>query len=152
MRLRVRIPPGTWMSVACECCVLSGRGLYDGLITRPEESYRLWCVVVCDLYEEALAHRGLLRKRTKFLMLKKSVLSAKCISLNSTSYGIPAITPAHPICLNGAHRDKVNISCTTLEVSDVASNDVRSFYVRIGTESGTVAPIVWNDRANYLKH
>jgi len=29
--------------------VLSGRGLCDKLITRPEESYRLWCVVVCDL-------------------------------------------------------------------------------------------------------
>jgi hypothetical protein len=29
--------------------VLSGRGLCDGLITHPEESYRLWCVVVCDL-------------------------------------------------------------------------------------------------------
>jgi len=28
--------------------VLSGRGLYDELITRPEESDRLWCVVVCD--------------------------------------------------------------------------------------------------------
>jgi hypothetical protein len=25
------------------------RGLCDELITRPEESYRLWCVVVCDL-------------------------------------------------------------------------------------------------------
>jgi len=29
--------------------VLLGRGLCDELITRPEESYRLWCVVVCDL-------------------------------------------------------------------------------------------------------
>jgi len=28
---------------------LSGRGLCDELITRPEESYRLGCVVVCDL-------------------------------------------------------------------------------------------------------
>ena len=37
------------MFVCCECCVLSGRGLCDGLITRPEESYRLWCVVLCDL-------------------------------------------------------------------------------------------------------
>ena len=37
------------MSVCCECCVLSGRGLCDELITRPEESYRLWRVVVCDL-------------------------------------------------------------------------------------------------------
>jgi len=37
------------MFVCCEYCVLSGRGLCDELITRPEESYRLWCVVVCDL-------------------------------------------------------------------------------------------------------
>jgi len=37
------------MSVCCECCVLLGRGLCDQLITRPEESYRLRCVVVCDL-------------------------------------------------------------------------------------------------------
>jgi hypothetical protein len=34
------------MFVCCECCVLSGRGLRDGLITRPEESYWLWHVVV----------------------------------------------------------------------------------------------------------
>jgi len=40
---------GAWMFVCCECCVLSGRGICDELITRPEESYRLWCVVVCDL-------------------------------------------------------------------------------------------------------
>ena len=31
------------------CCVLSGRGLCDELITGVEESYRMWCVVVCDL-------------------------------------------------------------------------------------------------------
>ena len=49
LRLWVRIPPGAWMFFCSECCVLSGRGLCDGLITRPEESYRLWCVVVCDL-------------------------------------------------------------------------------------------------------
>jgi hypothetical protein len=42
--LWVRIPPGVWMSVSCECCVLSGRGLFDELITRPEESHRVWCV------------------------------------------------------------------------------------------------------------
>ena len=29
--------------------MLSGRGLCDELITLPEESYRLCCVVVCDL-------------------------------------------------------------------------------------------------------
>ena len=49
LRSWVRIPPVTSMFVFCECCVLSGRGLCDALITRPEESYRLRCVVVCDL-------------------------------------------------------------------------------------------------------
>jgi hypothetical protein len=42
--LWVRVPPRAWVSVSCECCVLSGRGLCDGLIPRPEESYRVWCV------------------------------------------------------------------------------------------------------------
>ena len=49
LRLWVRITLGAWTFVCCECCVLSGRGLCDGLVTRPEESYRLWCVAVCDL-------------------------------------------------------------------------------------------------------
>jgi hypothetical protein len=44
----VRIPPGRGCLSLVKCSVLSGRGLCDGLITRPEESYRLWCVVVCD--------------------------------------------------------------------------------------------------------
>ena len=47
--LWVRIPPEAWVFVCCECCVLSGTGLCDELITRPEESYRMWCVVVCYL-------------------------------------------------------------------------------------------------------
>jgi len=63
------------MFVYCECCVLSGRGLCDELITRLEESYRLWCLVVCDLEtsrmrrpwpalgRSALGERGLIFKR-----------------------------------------------------------------------------------------
>ena len=49
LRSWVRIPPVAWIFVYCECCVFSDRGLCDELITRPEESYRLGCVVVCDL-------------------------------------------------------------------------------------------------------
>jgi len=49
LRLWVRIPPGAWRSACCECCVLSGRGLGVGPITRPEVFFWLWCVVVCDL-------------------------------------------------------------------------------------------------------
>jgi hypothetical protein len=40
--------PGGWTSVCCDCCVLLGRGLCEKLITRLEESYRLWCFVVGD--------------------------------------------------------------------------------------------------------
>jgi hypothetical protein len=36
------------MDVCCECCVLSDRGLCVWLITRPEESYRVWCLSECD--------------------------------------------------------------------------------------------------------
>ena len=41
--------PAGGMDVCSVCCLLSGRGLCDELITRPEESYRQWYVVVCDL-------------------------------------------------------------------------------------------------------
>jgi hypothetical protein len=49
LRLWVQIPQVAWMFVCCDCCVLSGRGLCKELITHPEESYWMWCVVVCDL-------------------------------------------------------------------------------------------------------
>jgi hypothetical protein len=61
--LRVRIPPGAWKSLPCECCVLSGRVPCVGLITVPEESYRVWCVWVwlwSHDSEDALAHYGML--------------------------------------------------------------------------------------------
>jgi len=47
--LRVRIPPGIWMAVSCEYCVLSGRVLCDGPILSPEEPYR---VCMCVLLSE----------------------------------------------------------------------------------------------------
>ena len=69
LRSWVRIPPEAWIFVCCECRVLSGRGLCGGLITRPEESYRLWCVVVCDLEnlknEEAMTCVGSQRHSKK---------------------------------------------------------------------------------------
>ena len=36
--------PAGDMGVCRECCVLSFTGLCDGPITRPEESYGMWCV------------------------------------------------------------------------------------------------------------
>ena len=49
LRSWVRIPLVAWMFVCCECCVLSGRGLCNELIAHPEESYWLWCIILCDL-------------------------------------------------------------------------------------------------------
>ena len=55
--------------------MLSGRGLCDELITRPEESYRLWCVVVCDLEnlkkEVAMTRVGSQRHRGEKNKLEK---------------------------------------------------------------------------------
>jgi len=63
------------MSVSCECCVLSGRGLSDGLITRPEESYLLWCIV-CDLETSKMRRPwttgGLLRQKKKKRKCRKN--------------------------------------------------------------------------------
>jgi hypothetical protein len=49
LRFWVRILPEAWRFFCCKCCVFSGRGLCVQLITRPEEFYRLWCIVVWDL-------------------------------------------------------------------------------------------------------
>jgi len=37
-------PPGPWMTVSFECCVLSGRGVSRGLVARPKDPYSMWCV------------------------------------------------------------------------------------------------------------
>ena len=43
-------PSGAWMSLSCEGYVLSGRGICDGSITHPEDSYRVSvCLTVCGL-------------------------------------------------------------------------------------------------------
>jgi len=46
------------MFVCCESCVLSSRGLCDELIPCPEESCRMWCVVVCDLEISRMRSHG----------------------------------------------------------------------------------------------
>jgi hypothetical protein len=42
------------MFVSFECFVLSCRGLCDGPILCPEDSYRLWCVSVYDLENSSM--------------------------------------------------------------------------------------------------
>jgi len=49
-------------------CLLSGRGLCDELIIRPEESYRLWWVVVCDLETSRTLGRSATEKKSDHLV------------------------------------------------------------------------------------
>jgi len=85
------------MEVCCKCCVLSGRGLCDELITRTKESDRLWCVVVCDL-ETSWMRRprptgGCCSKRKKVDLLRRNphwwspiISSAYGVSLDSSMW------------------------------------------------------------------
>jgi hypothetical protein len=67
------------MPVCCECCVLSGSYFCDELITRPEESYRLWCVVECDnrnlKNEEAIARVGSHRHKKNSPKMREDILN-----------------------------------------------------------------------------
>ena len=92
LRLRVRIPPWAWMSVCCECCALSGRGLCDELITRPEESYRLWCVVVCDLETSWMSSLGAVALDTN---KQPGVGRESCRLLNTSVLDTPVNTLEH---------------------------------------------------------
>ena len=56
---------GTWLSASWECCVLSGRGLCDGPIPRPEDSGRVctchWVCIRCNskpLHLQWVGRRG----------------------------------------------------------------------------------------------
>jgi len=92
IEINKKIPPGAWMSVRCECCVLSGRGLGDEPITRPEESYRLWCVVMWsrNLKNEAMARVGPQRHR-EYCVLPGRGLGDEPITRPEESYRLRCV-------------------------------------------------------------
>ena len=96
--IAVSNPTGrAWISLFCECCVLSGRGLFEELITHPEESYRVCCVRVWSWVpdnEEALAHWGgcrtLKKKRPDVYKLDRrtlKVLFCACLWILGCFFG-----------------------------------------------------------------
>ena len=103
------------MFVCCECCVLSGRGLCDELITRPEQSYRLWCVVVCDLENlknaEAMTRVGSQRhsnNKTKSVWLKLYIprnliqhIVMTSVKITFAAFSIIAKDDVHRLHTNG---------------------------------------------------
>jgi hypothetical protein len=85
---------------------LSSRGPCDELITRPEESYRLWCVVRCDLEISCMRRpwpiRGLLHlQKLIIIIINKSLLRYYILRLRylqlSTpfTYNMPSIPVEH---------------------------------------------------------
>jgi hypothetical protein len=100
--LWVWTPPGAWMSVSYECCVLSGRGLCVRLTTRPEESYQMWCFWVWSWIldnEEALAQWGLFRHGKKKIGIIElffiSTLLRLPISHNTLNYASSSCRTCH---------------------------------------------------------
>jgi hypothetical protein len=69
------------MFVSCECYVLSGRSLCDGLLTLPEESCQLWCVVVCDLETSRMRRPWIALGRSA---TEKSLINRFFLSVNLT--------------------------------------------------------------------
>jgi hypothetical protein len=66
--------------------VLSGRGLCDELITHPEKSYRLRCVVVCDLETSRMRRPWPALGRSA---IKKSLLgSQECTQFSNINWFI----------------------------------------------------------------
>jgi hypothetical protein len=62
------------MSVSCEYRALSDRGLCDGLITRPEESYRLNCDREASTKRKPIPLAALELKVTEHTVLMKYVI------------------------------------------------------------------------------
>ena len=63
------------------CCVLSGTAVCVGPITRPEKSYRVWCVWVWSQNpnnEEAVAHYGLFHRNKKSTITAFSAMWLIC--------------------------------------------------------------------------
>jgi len=92
LRSWVRIPPEAWIFVCCECCVLSGRGLCDKLITRPGESYRLWWVVVCDLETSRMRRpwpalgRSATAKKKNCIFLVVFIIISRCTDSRTSTW------------------------------------------------------------------
>jgi hypothetical protein len=103
------------MSVCCECSVLSRRGLCDGLITRPEESYRLWRVVMCDQEtsnEEAKARYWPVENTTKRVVttIKQTNNVLLCV-IYQLNYRRPSKVERNPF------QEAVRLSiCSTFEL------------------------------------
>jgi hypothetical protein len=113
---------------------LSGRGLCDELITRPEESYRLWCVVACDLETSWMRRpcptggcRSLIR-RWKEVRIRKKLLVHYKIKLSHSHNDFVNYIEFHIILLrnflfepNSSTKNRDQKTCSVLDQNGATS-------------------------------
>ena len=169
--LWVRIPPGAWMSACCECCVLSGRGLSVGLITRPEESYRVWCVWVWSWSldnEEALTHSGccaIVKKKTSwwpwwvetctFIVNIKLVVATAVVmhsifgvTTHSGMYNLGLVTQCTVCETTGFHRGVVDtVALLGCYITYIGSR-LPTFRESLSVQSSSVKQAAWTLKMN----
>jgi hypothetical protein len=123
------------MSVSCECCVLSGRGFCDGPIPRPEESYRLWCVIVCELETSRMRRPWPAfgccprERRRRYTFLQASVIMQLTVLTVITS------------------RDETEVELTVREYVYKTEQGHNTFQKRLGTQSDTRSHIACSHAA-----
>jgi hypothetical protein len=78
------------MFVSCTVFVLSGRGLWDGPIPRPKESYGMWCAFECDQVQTKTLYACCeqVSRRGNDYETKHSIRSSRPVIIYGTSEGL----------------------------------------------------------------
>jgi hypothetical protein len=127
-------PTGGMDSVCCECCVLSGRSLCDKPITRPEKSYRLWCVVMCDLETSKMrkpwptgrmSRPKKKKKKNYFAFILYIILSEHGYELYNSCYVTHCCSHLLFLCLSS-----VLSVCCSLTQSGFSAKQILSFFAK----------------------
>jgi hypothetical protein len=108
--------------------VLSGRGLCDELITRPEESYRLCRVVVCDLETSRIGAPyiyDISNLRVNGISIYHQPAYIKCHKLHRTKTG--SVWGFACVCLKhfGHNVMEIREYCVVVDGSDTPQRFVR---------------------------
>jgi hypothetical protein len=120
------------MDACRECYVLSGIYLCDELITRREESYRLWCLVECDLETSWMRFQA--NYNTLFYIRPRKVFIYFCWSLNRNELSsLSVFVPATNAGKHGSPKRKIYTHIpapiSTRTKSRVVKSDVLSAYL-----------------------
>ena len=132
------------MPVSCERCVLFGRGLCDGPITRPEEFYRLWCVT-SRMRKHWPALGCCTRRATTTFLREAEDLQRWDMQLQQQIYNLGTRTHIHThthLCLSSRI-----ITNTMLHISVTHKRKCKDRY-RFFVHATTVSPAIRHTLAN----